>query len=164
MDKDLIPVTEAVERLPPAALAQPALKRPSGKKGKIFADKSHMLKLIEDIGDRENERIQLKRERDSEKLKIMEAREAVAARKKETKQERLKRIKEALRKKQEREEADEDPDNKHGKNGKHGKNNKDSKKDNKNNKKDFNKSVSVKKPTGKSGKDNGKGRKVSFKE
>lgn len=161
MDKDLIPVEAALSNLPPAELALPAKKRPTGKKGKIFADKSTMLKLIEEIGDRENERIQVKQNKDCEKLKIMEAREAIAARKKENKQERLKRIKEALRKKQEREEGEEGDKNggkKDSKFGGKGKSKFQSK---------GSKGASVKKPSSKGvskGGNAGKGKKVSFKE
>ena len=147
-DKDLIPVEEAVSILPEASLALPALKKKSGKKGKKFADKALMLKLVEEIGDRENERIQLKTQKDVEKLKIIVAREAIAAKKKESKKERLERIKESLKRKNE--QSDElkpsKDDNKGGKKHQKSKVEKSSDKDSK------------KKPFKKTGK------KVSFKE
>lgn len=97
-DKDFIPVETALNNLPSAELSLPAKKK-SGKKGKIFIDKATMLRLIEEIGDKENERIQIKTAKDVEKLKISALRDAAAARKKENKQERLRRIKESLRQK-----------------------------------------------------------------
>jgi hypothetical protein len=102
-DKDLIPVETALKNLPSAELSLPVKKKPR-KKGKIFVDKVTMLRMIEEIGDRENDRIQIKTAKDVEKLKISALREAAAARKRESKQERLRRIKESLRQKKAAEE------------------------------------------------------------
>lgn len=105
-DKDLIPMEQAIDNLPSVELSLPVSKK-SGKKGKIFADKSTMLRLIEEIGDKETDRINFKISRDVEKLKVVALREAVASRKKENKQERLRRIKETLRQKRASESAPE---------------------------------------------------------
>lgn len=97
-DKDLIPIESALKNLPSSELSLSVKKKPM-KKGKVFIDKATMLRMIEEIGDKENDRIQIKTAKDVEKLKISALREAAAARKKETKQERLRRIKESLRQK-----------------------------------------------------------------